>query len=420
MTDWRQWLVAVTAFSNSVYLPTLGIGTPGDPSLPGAAVLMLPATIMAMIAFSEASWKTANPATIALLASTAWMSASALQAPEPLSGVVRGGWFFVAAFGFLWAIDRIGYLETLRSLVIGVLVFIVLGVVLYPIAEVEIPSEDLFDQPIFPWPRLRGIGANQTVLGFSGVLCVVALLGLRPVLHLAVRAGGIGVGIGAILLSHNRGAMGSLVVGLGVFVLPQLWHRRQAAAIAVLAGLAGLGVIIATAGIRPMTARAVAEDEISYWSSTEGDVFTGRGEVWAAAIEHGSSRPLTGRGNGSFSAHTAEEFELLRSSWDPTHAHNTLFEVFADQGIVGIVVFVGALALAVRPGHRFDSSGAAIVAACIAHGVVEATFYGSPSSRWMFLVVAIAGVTANHPGSEPGGADDAEGVEAECLAGIKA
>lgn len=63
---------------------------------------------------------------------------------------------------------------------------------------------------------------------------------------------------------------------------------------------------------------------------------SGRDELWAKVFEYAMRNPLLGSGYGAF--WTEGKGRELVTTWNPRQAHNAYLDVFADLGLVGIVV----------------------------------------------------------------------------------
>ena len=395
---WEEVVIGVVSISGVIYPPTLGIGAEAEPNLLATAVLILPAAVVAGLTLRTTAPAVAGSVAGLLVLSAAWMAIAAVQAPDPLPGVVRGGWFVAMALSLFWATQQLGYMRTLRALVIAVAITIVAGVTLLSVAEVRVPDTgSLFDEPIFPWPRLRGLGANQTVIGFSGTLVFLSALVLRRDLGQRVTTLLLLIGAMGVLASHNRAAIGAIAVGIAVHAVT---HRSRKSLIIASAGVTVIGLLLVFVDVGEAIVRDTSGTAVSFWSEGDPGVVTGRSEVWQSAIDHAMESPITGQGNGSFQEFTSSEYELLRARWDPTHAHSVIFEVFVDQGLVGLIVLAAVLVAAIRGWRSWPLGGALLLAAIASHSLVESVFYASPGARWQFLILVLAGVRIQAPNEE--------------------
>jgi O-antigen ligase len=221
------------------------------------------------------------------------------------------------------------------------------------------------------------------------------------------------IGATGVLASHNRSAIGAVVVGIAAHAVSSRSSKRLLGASI---GVALIGVLLVFVDVGEAIARKTSETTVSFWSDGEAGAFTGRTEVWQSAIDHGIESPMTGQGNGSFKDLSAVEFERLRQRWDPTHPHNVILEVFVDQGLVGLAILAAVLAAALRSRKMLPIGGSVFLAAIGFHSLVESVFHASPSPRWQFLVLVLAGIpiqAQNLEQADHGGDRDAQGVDDE-------
>lgn len=139
----------------------------------------------------------------------------------------------------------------------------------------------------------------------------------------------------AIVLSGSRGAtVTALVATLGVL----LWlARRRRLAFALVVAFLGAGLALAWAVVPWDTwARIFTLREIFAGGNTVGD----RTQVWRAGLGVFARNPVVGVGAGGFSEAIipALGFRLV--------AHNTLLSVAVDLGIIGLLLYGGAFAMA--------------------------------------------------------------------------
>ncbi len=395
---WHAMAAVVITFTGLLYLPTIGIGEVGNPSGAGQFLLLLPSVVFAGRALRSVQWRSWINSPVALLAlSAVWMAASAVQAPEPAAGIARGGWFLLAALGLVAAVAAIGQTDTLLVATITTAVFCFLGIALHLAGVVDGSWDGLeVGEALFPWQRLRGLGANQTLLGLPGVLIMLSPFALRakissPMSFLLVTIGG-----AAVLASHNRSAFGALIVGV---LAEAVWARRRWSVVVVSSAVAAVGFVflLGPSVLRRFERGARPTESFDFYTGADSGVLTGRVDVWSDAYVFGLASPLTGRGNGAFSSFTKDRFENGTARWDPTHAHSVLLEVFADQGVVGLLILAAAGVVMFRCQRFWTPGTAALLGAICAHSMIEPIFSGSPSARWTHLVIiAAVAVPSDH------------------------
>jgi len=387
----------VVVFSGLVYLPVVGIGYAGAPNVSAQAALIAFAGVAALPAVAYLVKERFFPPTpvVLLIVSSLWLSLSALVGPDPFSGLLRGGWFACVALAMWHGVCIAGVTNVLRSAAFALALFILLGIFLYPVADVQVDEiQILLDEAIFPWPRFRGIGANQSVIGLSGCLLVLSLFAIHRRVGVPMSVFLAVVGLVGIAASHNRSAIGALVAG----VVAEAFHATRRWTVVVCAiCLFGLGAAaLLPSSVDLLDRGSRTSTEFNYYSSEESDRLTGRLDVWERALRHGMGSPLVGRGIGSFDQHAKAEFESETISWHPAHAHSVVFELFADQGVVGLVIFGAAIVSLIRRRRTWTVGLTALLAAILSHSLVESVFSASPSARWSILVlVAAAGQDAD-------------------------
>lgn len=140
----------------------------------------------------------------------------------------------------------------------------------------------------------------------------------------------------AIALASSRGGTITAVVAMAT-VVPWLARRSRAMLVATLA-VAAVGVAIVAmrvpsdSWLRLFTIR----DEIA--TGSVGD----RGQLWRIGLEIFANHPVAGVGVGGYGWAAYPAAGIL------TVAHNTPIEVAVDVGIIGLLLFLGTVALVVR------------------------------------------------------------------------
>lgn len=111
---------------------------------------------------------------------------------------------------------------------------------------------------------------------------------------------------------------------------------------------------------------------------------SGRWQFWEAAVDQFETRPITGRGAGSYEAWWAQNGSF---SYFLRDAHSLYLETLGELGLVGFVLLVGALlsglAAALRPRAHLAAPAAAFAAFCFAAGI---------DWMWELTAVALVGV----------------------------
>jgi O-antigen ligase len=165
-----------------------------------------------------------------------------------------------------------------------------------------------------------------------------------------------------IVLSGSRGGLLSVLVAALVFaVCERLPLRRFIIGMLAIGGV--LFVVILNTSIGRMAIELAQErivGEVLSGNGGDGVYWSGRDELYAAAIDLGAERPLVGTGLGGFEALTA--FVETDTATANTYPHNLILELFCETGIVGVLLFVALVVMFCRDiwSHRRTVDGAAV------------------------------------------------------------
>jgi O-antigen ligase len=140
--------------------------------------------------------------------------------------------------------------------------------------------------------------------------------------------------LAVLLVFTSRSATGLVVLVTMLAVIPLFLMSardpRLAIGVAILATLlAGGGLIIATSG---EVAEIVGRDA----------TLSGRTALWAVLLRTAQEHPWLGHGFNAF----WESFPVWLEGWVPGQAHNGYLDLFLELGAVGLILFLGSLALA--------------------------------------------------------------------------
>jgi tetratricopeptide (TPR) repeat protein len=192
----------------------------------------------------------------------------------------------------------------------------------------------------------RWTAAGVTLVAAAGSVGTVAVLVARSDLvdHPHTAPAAIGQGQSAALLIGLICLATSVAYALLSRVVPSPPHLRGAAA-GLFAGLIVALVVAGVAVARPVhrfeefkePPRAAATSVQSHLFSGAGN---GRWQWWQSAVDEFQSRPVIGRGAGSFEGWWARHGTLPFFVRD---AHSLYVETLAELGIVGLVLLLGFL-----------------------------------------------------------------------------
>ncbi len=210
--------------------------------------------------------------------------------------------------------------------------------------------------------------------------------------------GAVGLCTAGIFLTGSRGGLVALAVALAAFLVVGARWRGRLLFVAAAVLIAGVGYF-----------SYVASEETRSHVSSVGSG-TGRLDLWTVAWRMIEEEPLQGVGAGNFavsSVHyllqpgTIERTDYIIGT--PTVAHNTYIQLWAELGLVGLVLFVlvagFCLYAALKAARSFADQGDArmeVVARALfvaLAGVLAANFFGSRLGNkeiWLLLGLAPA------------------------------
>ncbi|MHB8691704.1 MAG: O-antigen ligase family protein [Solirubrobacteraceae bacterium] len=192
---------------------------------------------------------------------------------------------------------------------------------------------------------------------------------------------------GGLVLTLSRSSLGALLVGLGVLAALKwkVWPVLAAAAVVIVIGAVVLAASPNTFGLN---------QGLNGASAGRANLVSGGFEMWG-------DRPLWGYGSGSFV--TEYRRKHRRSSSTLSASHTIPITVAAEQGLIGLAVYVPLVllaALALLRGAREDPVRAAIAAAWLAlvfDTLLYADFLEDPVT-WALLALGTALAAAGSSG----------------------
>jgi O-antigen ligase len=325
--------------------------------------------------------------------------------------------FFYVPFALLFSILR-DVEWSPKRLKVGFGVLIGLALVFTAIGFVEYATRSLLLNPkviasneleeyfrvnsLFFDPNIYGRFLALVMLGLAGVL----LWERRPrTVWLATAA--LAVLWGGLVLTLSQSSFAALLAGLCVLAALRFPLQRV---LPVAVGVVAIGLIVVLAF--PSALRLDLGD-----SESIDDATSGRYELMRGGLDLAGERPLWGWGSGSFAEEYLDHGFGARS--DAVAASHTIpLTVAAEQGIIGLAVYLALLAAALSRllGHARDDPYRAVVAAglvaVIVHTWLYAAFLEDPVT-WTLL--AVGAVLARRPrsrrasaealGAEPAGLD---------------
>jgi len=309
-----------------------------------------------------------------------------------VSNAIENASFFLVPFALLfvmlgevrWSDRLLGWILVTVSAV--ALVFAGVAFWEYAARDLLLSKGDLLaSNQLHLYFRVNSLFYDPNILGRALALVLVALgayLAWARNTGLAIAAAVVaGILLAALALSFSITGFAALIAGLLV-VMALRWGIRWAV---------GAGVVIVAAMAIFFAVSGVGREDLSS-SDKINDISSGRVSLISGGYHLTRDRPLWGFGSGSFGT-------AFKNRIDPTAkttaSHSEPLTVGAEQGAIGLIVYVAlvVLALIVLLGGAGGSVGAAAVAACFVaifvHSLGYADFTVDPAT-WALLGVGVA------------------------------
>ncbi len=322
-----------------------------------------------------------------LLAATLVLYAIQAAYSEDVSNAIENIGFFLVPFAVMFAL--LAAVDWTRAMLGRVLTVVAgVAVVCAAIAIYQWSARDLFLNPelfdsnqLHVYFRANSLFFDPNILGRYLALAITALgaymawSGERRGLALAAIAAA--VCLTGLVVSFSITSFVALLAGLGIVALLRwAWRGAAVAAALGLAGLAGLAI----AGGTPTS-------DIQDYRSID----SGREPLLEGGVQLFEEKPAAGWGSGAFGRAFYEEIEQARS----TISHSEPVTVAAEQGVIGLAVYVAFLLTAlIALFDRVRGSLARVtVAACfvavLVHSLGYAGFAIDPVT-WALLGLGVA------------------------------
>jgi O-antigen ligase len=297
--------------------------------------------------------------------------------------------FFYVPFALLFAlVARVPWTPKLARVCLGVLV--VLALALVGIGFVEYATRHLFLNPkviasnqLEDYFRVNSLFFDPNIYGrfLAIVMLLLAAWLLWARRQREVVAGALLLAVlwGGLVLTFSQSSFTALLVGLAILGAMR-WSVRWALI------LSGAALVIAV-GIVALAPGAV---HLELGNSKSADKATsGRYDLIKGGLELFKRAPLVGQGSGSF-AREYRRAEHVSPERAASASHTIPVTVAAEQGAIGLVVYLALLAAALARlfrGARRVPERAAVAAAfvaLVAHSMMYAAFLEDPLT-WTLL-----------------------------------
>jgi putative inorganic carbon (hco3(-)) transporter len=309
-----------------------------------------------------------------------------------VSNAIENASFFLVPFALLFVmLSEVRWTERLLGWVLVTvtavaLVFAAVAFWEYAVRDLLLSRGDLLaSNQLHLYFRVNSLFYDPNILGRDLALVMVALgafLAWTRNVRLAIAAtASAGILLAALALSYSITGFVALVAGLLV-VMALRWGLRWAI---------GTGLAIVAAAAIFLAVSGVGRSDLSSTDKIE-IASSGRVGLITGGYRLTRDRPVWGWGSGSF----GEAFqEHIDSQARTTVSHSEPLTVGAEQGAIGLVVYVAlvVLGLLVLLGGARESVAATAVAACfvalIVHSLGYADFSIDPA-MWALLGVGVA------------------------------
>jgi len=190
-----------------------------------------------------------------------------------------------------------------------------------------------------------------------------------------------------LLATYSRGCYVALAIGVAIFVLI---IKKQLIVLVIPAMLASLLVLPASVVNRLFSIANMADTSTTFRMNIWRGTLRMLGDFWPVGV-----------GQGEHAFNRAYIFYSLGATFTP-HSHNLFLQIFAETGIVGLLVFIGMLACFFRAHANFlrrvkefrlRVMSAAMVAAVtgfLIQGVFDYAFYNYRVMLAFFLFLGIS------------------------------
>lgn len=307
---------------------------------------------------------------------------------EDVSNAVENVGFFLVPFAVLFCL--LAEVEWSRELLRRTLVAV--GVVTAAIAAIAIYqyfardlflNDELFDSnelhvyfrvnSIFFDPNILG---RYLALGITAMAACIAWGGSRRDLLAATAV--VALGLVALAFSYSITSFAALLAGLGVIAVLR-WGVR---------GLIVAGAFGAVGLVALVIAGGTPTSDIEDYRSID----SGHADLIEGGLELTGSRPIAGWGSGSFGRAFYEQIEQART----TVSHSEPITVAAEQGAIGLVVYVALLIAALvcllgAGAHALLARS--LVAACFVVMLIDSlgyTGFTTDPATWALLGLGVA------------------------------
>jgi O-antigen ligase len=250
-----------------------------------------------------------------------------------------------------------------------------------------------------PYFRVNSLFFDPNIYGrylaLTMVLLAAVLLASRQPQRIALLGGALALLWAGLVLSLSQSSFAGLLGGLAALAILR-WRARIVVSIMAIGVVAGLVLVLFAPGVLHIEGKSIKDLD---------KATAGRVDLVDGAVDMFKARPVQGFGAGSFQA-VYRERKHIRSAKVAAVSHTIPLTIAAEQGVLGLVVYVwlltaaGVMLFGARlrarfrrdPVDAFAIARAAIAAAAVAlvlHTLIYASFLEDPI-LWTLLAVGAA------------------------------
>jgi O-antigen ligase len=287
-----------------------------------------------------------------------WLGSTALWADDP-TAVWREFWQWAITLTlFALVLTRI---TSIRRLVLLVATFVASATLVAATGLVELHSTASADaDPLTSTDnRVFGAAGDPNVLGAGLVAAAILAFGLACAVRAAWARSTIAAAILALAATAAGTASRMVVISAGVALIAALVIFRRA-----------IGRVLAASVCVAVPAAWWFYSFPAAWQRlvVSGDGGSGREDLWRAAVHLALESPVLGLGLGNFQVHkpavALKIGEVQNASVvaeQPLVAHNTYLQLWADSGVIGLLLFLAIVVCctwcSLRAGRDFTAAG---------------------------------------------------------------
>jgi len=279
------------------------------------------------------------------------------------------------------------------------LVFTGIGFVEWQLRELLLNPKVIASNQVEGYFRVNSLFFDPNIYGRFLALVMIGLAAVllwrRRTAELVAATVALAVLWGGLLLTLSQSSFAALLAGLAVLAALRLSPWKVLVAAGAAAAVAVALVLLFPGALRvDLTSRETVDDATS-----------GRYELVRGGVELALERPALGWGSGAFEREYRRS-ERTSGQRAAAASHTIPVTVAAEQGVVGLAVFLALLVAALTrllPGARASAARAAVAAGFVAlvlHTWLYAAFLEDPVT-WTLLGVGTALAAGAHRGAAP-------------------